>query len=295
MLLNRAKASTATTGTGAVTLGAAVSPYQSWSAAGAASGIYYDYLIEDGVSWEVGTGLYNGTTVTRPGPGTDTNFASSSGALLNLSGSATIACVANKNSSPNFNCGNGLLLPRPPDPSTFTLSGSNPVGTTTSFVPDSYFNVTMPQGAASSAKYMKALPGSTPWTIYCAVSLQADATQGTDFGISLYTAANAMLRHVRMTMITGGQWRFGVSNAGGDLFTQTGVQSYLAGIPTFFRIKNDGTNVKYGISTDYGLSWFDAVSEVIANISTATQYGFDMAQAATGRQFASTIWSLYTV
>jgi len=95
MLLNRVKASTATTGTGTITPAAAVSPYLSWSGGGAAAGQFYSYLIEDGAAWELGVGLYNGTTITRPGPGTDPHFESSTGALLNLSGTATVACVAN--------------------------------------------------------------------------------------------------------------------------------------------------------------------------------------------------------
>ena len=96
ILLNRAKANTATTGTGAVTPSSTVVPFQSWAASGAIAGGTYDYLIEDGTAWECGQGIYNGTTITRPGPGLDRSFASSTGALLNLSGSATIACVANR-------------------------------------------------------------------------------------------------------------------------------------------------------------------------------------------------------
>lgn len=94
LLLNRAKASTTTTGTGTIVPGTAVSPYQSWSSAGAAANQSYTYLIEDGTAWEVGTGAYDGTNLTRPGPSSDASFASSTGSLLSLSGSATVACVA---------------------------------------------------------------------------------------------------------------------------------------------------------------------------------------------------------
>lgn len=95
LLLNRVKENTATTGTGSVTPSGAVAPYQTWSAGAAVSGQWYSYLIEDGAAWEVGTGLYNGTTISRPGPTNDPSFASSTGALLNLTGSATISCVEN--------------------------------------------------------------------------------------------------------------------------------------------------------------------------------------------------------
>lgn len=138
LLLNRAKASTATAGTGTVTLGSAVLPFQSWSSAGAVSGSYYSYLIEDGINWEVGVGLYNGTTVTRPGPTADPSFASSTGALLTLSGTATIACVENQYDIPRLGPDS---YPNPPNIADDEFDYGTAIDTT---------------GARR--------PGATPWT-----------------------------------------------------------------------------------------------------------------------------------
>ena len=85
---NRAKVSTATSGTGTITLGAALGGFQTFAAAGLVNGNVVRYVIEDGASaFEIGTGTYtaSGTTLTR-----SVIESSNAGSAINLSGAAVV-------------------------------------------------------------------------------------------------------------------------------------------------------------------------------------------------------------
>jgi hypothetical protein len=88
LLADRVQETTATTGTGTITLGGAASGYQSFASAFPAGGVV-PYVIVSGSAWECGTGTYtvSGTTLSRA-----PTSSSSSGAAISLSGTSTVFC-----------------------------------------------------------------------------------------------------------------------------------------------------------------------------------------------------------
>lgn len=90
-VFNLARMNTATTGTGAITLGSAVAGFLSFSAAGVTDGMTLSYGIKDGSSSEVGRGAYSssGTQLTR-----SVLRSTNSNNPINLSGSAEVFITA---------------------------------------------------------------------------------------------------------------------------------------------------------------------------------------------------------
>ena len=91
-LFNLAKITTATSGTGTITLGSAVSGFLTFALAGVSDGDIVSYGISDGANSEVGYGTYAsaGTTLAR----TTVLASTNSGSAIDLSGSAVVFITA---------------------------------------------------------------------------------------------------------------------------------------------------------------------------------------------------------
>src|SRR5437773_268363 len=108
-LFNLARMTTATTGTGTITLGSAVSSFLTFAQAGAADGDTVTYAIEDGGNREIGRGVYTaaGATLTR-----SVLKSTNADAAINLSGSAQVFITAAKEDFPIAAAGTPNYLPK---------------------------------------------------------------------------------------------------------------------------------------------------------------------------------------
>ena len=95
-LFNRVKVSTSTTGTGTITLGAAVTGYQTFASGGVANGNIVSYVIEDSNgNVEFGTGTYTSTGTTLSRTVTQSVISGTWGtSLITLSGTASVFITA---------------------------------------------------------------------------------------------------------------------------------------------------------------------------------------------------------
>lgn len=125
---DRVKETTATTGTGTVTLAGASAGFQSFSVIGDANTTYYTLV--SGSEWEVGIGTYtsSGTTLSR-----DTVLESSNaGSKITLAGTSDVFCTypaekavvqdeTNTAYAPQLAASNGVSLTKNNISSSFTI------------------------------------------------------------------------------------------------------------------------------------------------------------------------------
>lgn len=138
-LYNLARMSTATTGTGTLTLGSAVSGFLSFAASGVADGETITYAIRDGTNSEIGRGVYtaSGTTLTR-----SVLRSTSSNTAIYLSGTAeVIITAAAEDFEPRINAQTGT---------TYTVLSSD-LGKTITLSNASAISVTLPQATGAFA------------------------------------------------------------------------------------------------------------------------------------------------
>jgi hypothetical protein len=114
-LYNLARMTTATTGTGTITLGSAVSGYLTFAGAGVANGETVTYAIKDGANSEIGEGVYtaSGTTLTRT-----VIKSTNSDSAINLSGAAEVFITASHRHF--FDQGTAILFQQTSAPTGWT-------------------------------------------------------------------------------------------------------------------------------------------------------------------------------
>lgn len=150
-LFNRARMTVTSTGTGTLSLGSAVTGYQSFSAAGVANSDVVSYTIEDGANWEIGTGTYtsSGTTLSR-----SVSASSNSNTAISVTTSAQVYITALSTDLPSIASGKTLTVSN-----TLTLAGTD--STTMTFPSASaslgYLNVPQVGGSAKTSSYTAVL------------------------------------------------------------------------------------------------------------------------------------------
>lgn len=195
VLADRVQETTTTTGTGSVTLGGAVTGFQSFaSGVGVGNTTFYTIADQGGANWEVGVGSVGSGTLSR-----DTVLASSNaGALVTFtSGIKTVFVTypseksVNLDAAGNVNVPNQLVIENTAlttsNTSNFVIGGPlsfTDTGIASNFVGDTdgYYQATIQNssnGAAATAEFIAYNDTGTSTTNYAAMGINSSGYAGT--------------------------------------------------------------------------------------------------------------------
>lgn len=210
-LVNRAKMSTSTTGTGTITLGSAETGYQSFADAGVADGDVVRYVIEDGDDWEIGSGTYTatGTTLTRT-----VDESSNADAALNLTGSAVVFITA---AAGDVFQGE-LFAENPSSPTAPSATGTNAVAIGTNAISAGTSAVALGKSRAGGANSISAVVDSV------STSYGATKTNTVAIGVTSRATSTNSVGIGYLSRASGGS-----SVALGNASLASGYQSFAVG------------------------------------------------------------------
>jgi hypothetical protein len=174
--------STSTTGTGTITLGSAVSGFQTFADAGITNGQTVRYAIDDGANFEIGSGTYtsSGTTLTR-----SVTESSNSDSAISLSGSAEVfiaATVADLN--PLYAANESSPAAQP------SATGANAIAIGDSAVASNQDSIAIGDGANSAAYFGVAIGWGASTTSNGSRGIAIGKSATTD-GISSFAAGDS--------------------------------------------------------------------------------------------------------
>ena len=223
-LVNRAKVTTATTGTGTITLGSAESGYQSFADAGVSDGDVVRYVIEDGDDWEIGSGTYTatGTTLTRT-----VDESSNSDAALNLTGSAVVFITA---AAEDVFQGE-LFAENPSSPTAPSATGTNAVAIGDTSVASGANSISLGSDAEAKSSNSVALgPNATAGTnCVGGVAIGYNTTAHANRSISIGNAYGGTGSLSNYSIAIGYRCEAGVSQYIGESATALGIEAIAIG------------------------------------------------------------------
>lgn len=286
LLADRVQETTATTGTGTITLAGPVAAYQSFAAGvGVGASTYYCLLSGDGVSWEVGEGTVGGSAGAYTLARTTVIDGSNGTSPISLTGTSVVFVTlpASKISS-SSSSSSGYTRPAL---SEFTWG--NQVNATAIDNPNGPLTVYAYGTSADSIQMLyKAAPTSTAWTWTVRLSHFSVNESYDVLGIWLRCASTGKIVNMQFC-----QNSIAVQNWISYTSHDSTVVSFGCEVnsPLWFRVATDGTNMYFLISSD-GWDWVQVASTTLTYyLATIDEIGFgvDLNTSATMKKTIS-LW-----